>query len=160
MLPAAINSCGMCRWMGALANTRCLGDLKFKPFGVTPEPDVRNIILEGVLCCLMCPRCSFRLTALDAGPQWSHITLISDGVSSVVSDEEVSDLARGAISPKHAAERILTFAEEMGSDDNATALIVPLAGWGKITGPDRTKDLREYRLKSMQGSERQRGRWM
>ena len=97
---------------------------------------------------------------LPPGPKWSHITLISDGVSSVVSDEEVSDLARGAISPKHAAECILTFAEEMGSDDNATALIVPLAGWGKITGPDRTKDLREYRLKSMQGSERHRGRWM
>ncbi|KAI0652159.1 protein serine/threonine phosphatase 2C [Trametes meyenii] len=134
------DSFGEVRWMGALANTRCLGDLKFKPFGVTPEPEVRNILIEG--------------------PKWSHITLISDGVSSVVSDDEVSDLARGALTPKHAAERILTFSEDMGGDDNATAVIVPLAGWGRTKGPDRTKGLREYRLKSMQGSERQRGRWM
>ena len=94
------------------------------------------------------------------GPKYSHLTLISDGVSSVVSDEEISDLARGAMSPKYAADRILTFAEDMGSEDNLTAIVVPLAGWGQITGPDRTKDLREYRLRSMQGSERQRGRWM
>ncbi|CDO73518.1 hypothetical protein BN946_scf185013.g153 [Trametes cinnabarina] len=117
-----------------------LGDLKFKPFGVTPEPEVRHMLLEG--------------------PKWSHITLLSDGVSSVVSDDEISDLARGALSPKHAAERILTFAEDMGGDDNMTAVIVPLAGWGQITGPDQTKELRQYRLRNMQGSERQRGRWM
>ncbi|TFK88003.1 protein serine/threonine phosphatase 2C [Polyporus arcularius HHB13444] len=134
------DSFGEVRWMGALANTRCLGDLKFKPFGVTPEPEVRHMLLEG--------------------PKYSHLTLLSDGVSSVVSDEEVSDLARGALTPKVAADRILTFAEEMGSDDNMTAVIVPLAGWNKITGPDRTKELREYRLKGMQGSERHRGRWM
>ncbi|KAI9060606.1 protein serine/threonine phosphatase 2C [Trametes sanguinea] len=134
------DSFGEVRWMGALANTRCLGDLKFKPFGVTPEPEVRHMLIEG--------------------PKWSHITLLSDGVSSVVSDDEISDLARGALSPKHAAERILAFAEDMGGDDNMTAVIVPLAGWGRITGPDRTKDLRQYRLTSMQGNERQRGRWM
>ncbi|KAL1951530.1 hypothetical protein VTO73DRAFT_679 [Trametes versicolor] len=136
----ATDSFGEVRWMGALANTRCLGDLKFKPFGVTPEPEVRSMLLEG--------------------RKWSHITLLSDGVSSVVSDDEISDLARGAPSPKHAAERILTFAEDMGGDDNMTALIVPLAGWGRITAPDGTKELRDYRIKSMQGSERQRGRWM
>ncbi|KAI0361288.1 protein serine/threonine phosphatase 2C [Trametes cingulata] len=134
------DSFGEVRWMGALANTRCLGDLKFKPFGVTPEPEVRNVLLQG--------------------SKWSHITLLSDGVSSVVSDDEISDLARGAPSPKHAAERILTFAEDMGGDDNMTAVIVPLAGWGRVNAPDRTKELREYRLKNMQGSERQRGRWM
>ncbi|TBU63636.1 protein serine/threonine phosphatase 2C [Dichomitus squalens] len=134
------DSFGEVRWMGVLANTRCLGDLKFKPYGVTPEPEVRHMLLEG--------------------QQWSHITLISDGVSSVVSDEEISDLARGALSPKHAAERICSFAEEMGSEDNQTALVVPLAGWGKITGPDRTKELREYRRKGLEGNERHRGRWM
>lgn len=35
------------RWMGALANTRSLGDLKYKPLGVTPEPEVRTMLLEG-----------------------------------------------------------------------------------------------------------------
>jgi len=70
---------------------------------------------------------------------------VSDGVSSILSDEEVVDLARDAQDPKSAAERILAFAQELGGDDNATALVVPLAGWGKVQGPDRTKDLREYR---------------
>jgi hypothetical protein len=59
------------RWMGALANTRgsvsilicCLhpqvrfscrlGDLQYKKFGVTPEPEVRTKLLEG--CCLAIP---------------------------------------------------------------------------------------------------------
>ncbi|EEB97555.1 hypothetical protein MPER_03103, partial [Moniliophthora perniciosa FA553] len=29
-------------------------------------------------------------------------------------------------------------------------------GWGKIIGPDKTKELREYRRKQAVGSERQR----
>ncbi|KAI0788628.1 phosphatase 2C-like domain-containing protein [Abortiporus biennis] len=130
------DSFGEARWMGALANTRSLGDLKWKPFGVTPEPEVRSKLLTA--------------------PHYSHITLVSDGVSSVVSDDEISDLARISTTPLEAAERILYFAEEMGSEDNATVLVVPLAGWGRITGEDRTKELREYRRKMMEGTERQR----
>lgn len=136
----AMDSFGEVRWMGALANTRSLGDLKYKRFGVTPEPEVRSLLLDG--------------------PAYSHITLVSDGVSSVVSDAEINDLARGAPTPQYAAQRILRFAEDMGSDDNLTALVVPLAGWGKMTGEDRTRELREYRRRQMEGSERQRERWM
>lgn len=130
------DSFGDARWMGVLQNTRSLGDLKWKPFGVTPEPEVRTRILEG--------------------SKWAYIVFVSDGVSSVVSDDEVVDLARAALDPKTAAERILSFAQEMGSDDNATAIVVPLAGWGKIQGPDRTKDLREYRRRQIVGTERQK----
>ncbi|KAA1468275.1 protein serine/threonine phosphatase 2C [Dentipellis sp. KUC8613] len=130
------DSFGDARWMGALQNTRSLGDLKWKPFGVTPEPEVRTRILEG--------------------DRWAFMVFVTDGVSSVVSDDEVVDLARSAPDPKRAAERILSFAEEMGSDDNMTALVVPLAGWGKVRGPDRTKDLREYRQRQMVGTERQK----
>lgn len=70
---------------------------------------------------------------------------VSDGISSLVSDNEVVGLARDAPTPKIAAERILAFAEDLGAEDNATAVVVPLAGWGKIRGPDATKDLRDYR---------------
>lgn len=42
----------------------------------------------------------------------------------------------------------------MASQDNLTAIVVPLAGWGKITGPDRTKAFRENRLTDMLGAER------
>ncbi|KAF7968229.1 hypothetical protein HWV62_31611 [Athelia sp. TMB] len=130
------DSFGETRWMGALANTRGLGDLHYKKFGVTPEPEVR--------------------TKLLTNQDWAYIVLVSDGVSSVVSDDEVVDLARNAKDPKEAADRILAYAEEMGSEDNATAIVVPLAGWGKIEGPDKTKDLREYRQRNAIGSERQR----
>lgn len=130
------DSFGESRWMGALANTRCLGDLRYKKFGVTPEPEVRTKLLEGT--------------------DWAYVVFVSDGISSMMSDDEVVDLARDAPDPKSAAQRILDFAEEMGGDDNATAIVVPLAGWGKIQGPDKTKDLREYRLRQAVGSERQR----
>jgi protein phosphatase PTC6 len=91
---------------------------------------------------------------LSAGPDYSHITLVSDGVSSLVSDDEISDLARGAKTPKQAADRIVSFASELASQDNLTAIVVPLAGWGKVTGLDRTKAFRENRLTAMIGAER------
>ncbi|KAF9474097.1 protein serine/threonine phosphatase 2C [Pholiota conissans] len=119
------DSYGESRWMGALANTRCLGDLRYKRFGITPEPEVRTKLLDG--------------------KEWAYMVLVSDGISSILSDDEIVDLARDAANPKKAAERILAFSEELGGDDNATAIVVPLAGWGKIEGPDQTKDLREYR---------------
>ncbi|KAK7059069.1 Protein phosphatase 2C 6 [Paramarasmius palmivorus] len=130
------DSYGESRWMGALANTRGLGDLDYKKFGVTPEPEVR--------------------TRLLSGDQWAYIVLVSDGVTSMLSDDEVVDLARDAPDPKTAADKILSFAEELGGEDNMTAIVVPLAGWGKIRGPDKTKDLREYRRKQAVGTERQR----
>jgi serine/threonine protein phosphatase PrpC len=87
--------------------------------------------------------CSIDISKL--GKEWAFVVLISDGISSILSDEEIVDLARDASNPKIAAERILAFSEELGGDDNATAIVIPLAGWGKVQGPDKTKDLREYR---------------
>ncbi|KAI9462442.1 protein serine/threonine phosphatase 2C [Lactarius psammicola] len=130
------DSFGDARWMGALENTRSLGDLKWKPWGVTAEPQVKTKLVEG--------------------PNWAFMVLVSDGISSVVSDQEIVDLARGATGPKHAAKRILSFAEEMGSSDNMTAIVLPFSGWGQISGHDRTKKLREYRSSQMIGAERQR----
>lgn len=77
------------------------------------------------------------------------MVLVSDGISSVVSDQEIVDLARGATNPKHAAKRILSFAEEMGSSDNMTAIVLPFSGWGQVSGQDQTKKLREYRSSQM-----------
>ena len=77
------------------------------------------------------------------------MVLVSDGISSVVSDQEIVDLARGATGPKHAASRILSFAEEMGSSDNMTAIVLPFSGWGQVSGHDLTKKLREYRSSQM-----------
>ena len=79
---------------------------------------------------------------------------VSDGISSLLSDNEVVDLTRGTLNPKVAAERIMSFSQDLGGDDNATAIVVPLAGWGKISGPDKTKDLREYRWRQASASSR------
>lgn len=105
------------------------------------------------MACILSIRIYLILTCL-AGPDYSHITLVSDGVSSVVSDDEISDIARGASTPKQAADRIISFASDMASQDNLTAIVVPLAGWGRITGPDRTKAYRERKLTDMIGAER------
>ncbi|KAF8807704.1 protein serine/threonine phosphatase 2C [Phlegmacium glaucopus] len=130
------DSFGESRWMGVLANTRCLGDLRYKKFGVTAEPEVRTKVLEGA--------------------DWAFLVLVSDGISAILSDDEIVDLVRGANDPQTAAERILAFSEELGGNDNATTIVIPLAGWNKIDGPDKTRELRDYRRLQAVGSERQR----
>lgn len=82
-----------------------------------------------------------------AGNEWAFIVLVSDGISSVLSDQEIVDLARDAPDPKSAANRVLSFSQDLGGDDNATAIVIPLAGWGTPYELDSTKELREYRLR-------------
>jgi protein phosphatase PTC6 len=96
------------------------------------------------------------IKAPPEGKDWAFLAFVSDGITSVASDDEIVDVARAAEDPPSAAKAILSFAEEMGCEDNATVLVVPLAGWGRVRGPDRTYDLRMYRKKQAVGSERQR----
>jgi len=84
-----------------------------------------------------------------SGSNYSHVALLSDGITSVMSNEEINDLVKFSPTPVKAAQRVISFAEEMGSEDNATAIVVPLLGWGKCTGIDGTKELREYRSGQM-----------
>jgi protein phosphatase PTC6 len=128
-----------------------LGDLKWKSWGVTAEPEVKTMLIESQ----QSASSSWGAVAFDIcpiGSQWAFMVLVSDGISSVVSDQEIVDLARGATSPKHAANRILSFAEEMGSSDNLTAIVLPFAGWGHLNGPDQSKNLRAYRSSQMSQS--------
>ncbi|ELU41608.1 protein phosphatase 2c isoform [Rhizoctonia solani AG-1 IA] len=110
-----------------------LGDFRYKAFGVTPEPEITSKLL-------------------NAGEQYAFAVLVSDGITSTLSDAEIVDVARGAPDPQKAAKAIVSLAEELGSEDNATALVVPLAGWGKTTGIDKTLELRNYRKKMMIGT--------
>lgn len=132
-----MDSFGDTRWMGLLANTRCLGDLRFKPFGVTPEPEVRTQVVRGIAA--------------------SSIILVSDGVSGILSDNEISDLVRSksSMGPAASAKELVNFAEELGTDDNCTAIVIPLPGW-ETKVKDGTKKLREYRLSGAASSGRQR----
>jgi len=130
------DSFGEARWMGAVANTRGLGDEEFKPVGVTPEPEVKRRVLTG--------------------KDWAFLVFVSDGITCTASNEEIVDLARNAKTPKEAAQNILAYAEELGSEDNSTVIVVPLAGWGTVRGPDRTYERRIHRKKQAVGSGRQR----
>lgn len=73
------------------------------------------------------------------------MVIVSDGISSTLSDDEIVDLTRDAPTPKAAADRILSFVQELGAWDNATVIVVPLAGWGQIEGSDKSFALREFR---------------
>ncbi|PWN42012.1 protein serine/threonine phosphatase 2C [Ceraceosorus guamensis] len=119
------DSFGEARWMGALANTRAFGDSGFKKAGVTAEPEV--------------------ITQVIKGDDYAFVIAFSDGVGEKVSDQEVVDLCRGAGHPSDAAKAVLSFAEELGAEDNGTVLVIPLRGWGKVGGEDTTRAQREFR---------------
>ncbi|WVQ85039.1 hypothetical protein IAT38_007203 [Cryptococcus sp. DSM 104549] len=125
------DSYGDSRWMGAVENTRGFGDGQWKPSGVTVEPEVSTRIIDG-----------------DAH---SYIILVTDGITSLISDQEIIDLARRSIDPLRAAKTVVHFAEDLGAQDNCTCIVVPLAGWGNVGGEDRTAERREYRRKNAEG---------
>lgn len=112
------DSFGERRFLGTLANTRAFGDRAAKRYGVTSEPEVRSLVLRGA--------------------QFAFAIGVSDGISSMMSDQEMVDECRNARHPQEAAQRVLRYAEDLGTDDNATVVVVPLRGWGHIGGTDRT----------------------
>lgn len=116
------------------------GDGDWKSSGITAEPDVVSRVLDG--------QSSFRDPADElAGEDHSYLILVTDGLTSLMSDQEIVDLARNAIDPTRAAKAIVHFGEDLGAQDNCTCVVVPLAGWGKVGGKDTTAERREYRRK-------------
>jgi protein phosphatase PTC6 len=81
------------------------------------------------------------------GEDHCYLILVTDGLTSLMSDQEIIDLARNSIDPTRAAKTIVHFGEDLGAQDNCTCIVVPLAGWGKVGGKDRTEERREYRRK-------------
>ncbi|OWZ27814.1 PP2Cc protein phosphatase [Cryptococcus neoformans c8] len=119
------DSYGESRWMGAVENTRGFGDGRWKPSGVAVEPQVETRVIDG--------------------DGHAYMILATDGITSLISDQEIIDLARRSLDPSRAAKTIVHFAEDLGASDNCTCVVVPLAGWGDVGGEDRTEDRREYR---------------
>lgn len=81
------------------------------------------------------------------GDDYAYLVLVTDGLTSLMSDQEIVDLARNAADPTRAAKTIVHFGEDLGAQDNCTCVVVPLAGWGKVGGVDTTEERREYRRK-------------
>ncbi|KAK9473025.1 phosphatase 2C-like domain-containing protein [Dipodascopsis tothii] len=137
---------------GSFANTRSFGDRRMKQLGVSAEPDITEVDLGN-------PK-----SDRGFGGNEPFLVLMSDGVSGFASDQEIVDVAtsvgynsgfmRGT--PQDAAREIVKYAEAVGGDDNATCIVVRLAGWGQWNKPlDRTGDIREYRIKNALDKRRQ-----
>lgn len=47
----------------------------------------------------------------------------------------------------------MSFAESIGGQDNLTAVVLPLKGWGGVTSEDTTKSRREFRKKNCDDKE-------
>ncbi|KAF9957593.1 hypothetical protein BGZ72_001632 [Mortierella alpina] len=131
------DSFGENMFLGQLANTRALGDIAMKPFGVSAEPEIVRRTVK----------------AKEA----AFLVLMSDGISSVMSNQEVVDCVKLEDNPTQAAANLLNLAEQLGAEDNCTVVVVRLPAWGAEM-PDLSKELREYRWQSEAQQSRARRR--
>lgn len=116
--------------VSGLANTRAFGDMQSKRIGVSAEPEIRRLEL--------------------APAEYSFIVLMSDGVSGMLSDQEIVDIVKEARTPEQGARDVVSFATEIAADaDNATALVVRLGGWERRgeggLGSLGTKEMRDFK---------------
>jgi len=94
-----------------LAMSRSIGDLDLKSYGVTAEPSlVRSNIKH------------YKDSAL---------VMVTDGITFVMSNEEIADCVMLGDSPKEAAEKVVDQALLHSCQDNLTALVLPLGAWGR-----------------------------
>ncbi|CAG8508958.1 4731_t:CDS:2 [Paraglomus occultum] len=113
--------------LGQVANTRAMGDSKMKKYGISAEPEI--------------------VTRRVVGKDSAFLVLVSDGITSVMSNQEIVDCVKLESDPTTGAIKLVDFAETLGSEDNITAMVVRLPGWGSPM-PDHTIDLRNYRLEN------------
>jgi len=107
------SSLGRSRVNGRLEMTRSIGDVELKRFGVTAEPDVINLKINH---------------ATD-----SFLALVTDGVHSRLTSAEMVQLIACSSDPREAVESLTDTALLSGSEDNCSALVIPLGAWGKYS---------------------------
>lgn len=137
------------------ANTRAFGDSRVKSKGVSAEPDIVKCQLGDPKMLRQIHTYKKRTNIKTFGGNEAFLILMSDGVSGLVSDQELVDLTintanqsgSGRGSPQDAAEEIVKYIEAIGGDDNATCMVIRLSGWGYWNWRDRTGMVREERLR-------------
>ncbi|KAJ2014119.1 Protein phosphatase 2C 6, partial [Coemansia sp. S610] len=133
------DSFGEERAMARVANTRAFGDWQVKRFGVIAEPQITHFDIQG--------------------DEAAFIVIVSDGLTSVLTDQEIVDTVKGCANPESGARKLVDVAERLGSDDNMTAQVVRLPGWD-CPMLDITADHRNKRLDSVDRVKRLRGSMM
>ncbi|KAI8092573.1 phosphatase 2C-like domain-containing protein [Halteromyces radiatus] len=129
------DSWGDDRILGMLATSRAFGDATLKRYGVSAEPDV------------------IRHTITKDNPA-AFMVLVTDGITSIMSDQEIVDFIKEKKDPTTAVQRLVDAADQLHSEDNVTAVVVRLKDWGTRMN-DYTLDLRKYRLANSSMSNRQ-----
>ena len=139
------DSFGEERFAAGLANTRAFGDIRSKRMGVSAEPELK-------------------LLHLKPG-EGSFLVLVSDGVTGVLSDQEIVDVVKEMRTPDEASAKLVEVAQELGvgekgDSDNCTAVVVRLGGWERRNegggGSLGTKEGREWRIR--EANDPRRGR--
>ena len=105
---------------GRLAMTRSIGDFHLKQFGVIATPEIEQVKVDH---------------QTD-----SFIVLHTDGISSVMSDKEITDLVHTCSDAKDAANELTSCALQYGSMDNITAIVIPLRSWAKYRSQQVSKE--------------------
>ncbi|PWA03108.1 hypothetical protein BB558_000744 [Smittium angustum] len=124
----SIDSYGEERAMSLVANTRAFGDWLVKHFGIIAEPEISHLTVSG--------------------NDGAFIVVVSDGVTDVMTDQEIVDVVKNTRTAEVGAKIIAQTAEKLNSLDNISAIVVRLAGWDVPTLVDLTKDFREERIKN------------
>ncbi|ORX59682.1 protein serine/threonine phosphatase 2C [Hesseltinella vesiculosa] len=119
------DSWGDDRILGMLATSRAFGDARLKSYGVSAEPDVIR-----------------------------YSVLVTDGVTSTMSDQEIVDFVKEKKDPTSSVLRLVDAGDQLDADDNVSAMVVRLKSWGTRMH-DFTSDLRKYRLENSGMSNRQ-----
>ena len=108
---------------GRLNMSRSIGDLDLKPYGVISNPDISRL-------------------SIKHGKD-KFLVLMTDGVSSSMSDNEIMNCILHCDDPQAAASRLVDQALMYSCEDNATVLILPLGSWGK---PEEGKETNMFSL--------------
>lgn len=156
---------------GRYANTRAFGDLSAKSKGISAEPELVECVVGATgrkynIPTDRDPGGSRRVPVVTFGGDEAFLAIISDGVSDMVSDQELVDVimnvahkqGSGRGTPQEAAQEVVEYAQALGGNDNATCMVVRLSGWGKWEWNDKTGLLREDRLRDAFDSQNRRDR--
>ena len=82
------------------------------------------------------------------------MVLCSDGITGVLSDQEIVDIVKEAKTPEEGAKEVVKFAEEvagrsLSGGDNATCMVVRLGGWEQRQsggqGSEGSRELRSWK---------------
>ncbi|XBW35422.1 hypothetical protein QEN19_000988 [Hanseniaspora menglaensis] len=139
------------RFLNTFANTRSFGDYIGKPFGLTAEPDIYSYLIGSTR---NIPHSEKH--KLQFGGDECFVIMMTDGVSNLLTDQEVVDLVTTTVNlrgikkanPQFVCDEIIKYILAIGGKqaDNASCIILRLSNWGNWPDIDRTGKTREEKL--------------